>query len=193
MVIARQSPAEEAGGVVPDGGPHNPRALHNPIHNFEPRVAEGIVAMDEAVEEGSGLDRVLGGKVEDGGMGFAARDLEIYGDDKGFHRFSRGLGSAKGSHDAVVRAAEDIIEPRRGAEPVDAGGSQEPVAAGDLLTARKVVFAAKREEIAGWGGPAVGSRVEIDKAEGATIDRLLDPSGGVAGGGDGGGGVAGEV
>lgn len=44
------------------------------------------------------------------------------------------------------------------------------------------------EEIARGGCPSVGSSIEVNVAEGATIDGLIDPLWLVVGGGSGGGG-----
>lgn len=140
MVVAGESTAEEAGGVVTNSSLHDPRALDDPVDDLEPSVAERVVAMDEAVEKRSRWDRVFGSEVEDGGVRFTARNLEIDGDDEGFHGFAFGLGAAEGGHHAIVRAAKDVVETRWRAEPVDTGGFEKPVAGGALLAAREVVW-----------------------------------------------------
>lgn len=170
VVITCERPAEEAGAVIAYGGLDNPRPLDDSIDNFESSVAEGVIAVDEPVEEGGGRDGVVGGKVEDGGVALAAGDLEIDCDDEGFERAAEGVGAAEGGGDAVVRTGEYVVEAGGGAEPVDACGLEEPVAGGGFLAAREVGAAADSEEVAGGRGPAIGSGVEVDVAEGSAVD-----------------------
>ena len=49
VVVTRQRFPQQARAVVPNGLLHDPRSLHDPVHQLEPLVPEPVVAIDEPV------------------------------------------------------------------------------------------------------------------------------------------------
>lgn len=82
MVPTVERLTQQTRRVVPNRRFDDPRALDDPVDDLEPAVAERVVAVDEAVEERTGRDGVVGREVEDRAVVFAPRDLEIDGQDK---------------------------------------------------------------------------------------------------------------
>ncbi|CAI0438594.1 unnamed protein product [Linum tenue] len=170
VVIAGERLPQQARAVIPDRLLHHPGPLHDPIHDLEPLVPVLVVAVDEFVQQAPRGERIWGREVEDRVVRVLPGDLEVHGDDEGFERFPLRLGPAEGLGDAVVGPAHDVLELGGGPDPVHPGGGEEVVAAGGFLFFGKVVFGAEGEEITRWRGPAVGSGLEVDVAEGSAVD-----------------------
>jgi hypothetical protein len=89
--------------------------------------------------------------------------------------------AAEGGGDAVVVAGEHVVEARVGAEPVDAGGAEQPVRGGRRLAALpaaagEVAARAQVEEVPRRRGPAVGATVQVDQPQRAGGHGLLPPA-----------------
>jgi hypothetical protein len=95
--------------------------------------------------------------------------------------------AAERGGDGVVVAGEHVVEARVGAEPVDAGGAEQPVGGRRRLAAPpspagEVAARAQVEEVPGRRGPAVGAPVQVHLPQRAGGHGLFPPAG-VAGGG----------
>ncbi|RDX81310.1 hypothetical protein CR513_38029, partial [Mucuna pruriens] len=113
------------------------------------------------------------------------RDLKVHREDEALQGFAFGLGLPKGLTHAVVGPGQDVVQFRRGLQPVHARRRQEVVAGGGLLAFGEVILRAEKEEIAGRGGPAIGAGVEVDTAERSAVDGVGGPVRGGGGGGHG--------
>jgi hypothetical protein len=83
--------------------------------------------------------------------------------------------------DAVVMAGEHVVEARVRAEPVDAGGAEQPLRGGRRLAALpaaagEVAARAQVEEVPRRRGPAVGAPVQVDRPQRAGGHGLLPPA-----------------
>lgn len=90
--------------------------------------------------------------------------------------------AAEGGGDAVVVAGEHVVEPRVGAEPVDAGGAEEPLRGGRRLGppapsagGGEVAAGAQVEQVPRRRGPAVGATVQVHLPQRAGGHGLLPP------------------
>lgn len=85
------------------------------------------------------------------------------------------MSAAKVGGYAVIRATDDVIEARSGAEPIDASGLEEPLAGRYFLAEVEIASTAEAEQISGRRGPSIGAGVEINVAEGTALDHLPPP------------------
>lgn len=81
--------------MVPNRGFHDPRTFHDPIHDLEALVTEGVVPVDEPVQERSDRDWFVGREVENRAVVLSAGDLEIHGEDEGFEGLAERVGFAE--------------------------------------------------------------------------------------------------
>lgn len=89
-------------------------------------------------------------------------DLEIDGEEEVRRGILPLARAAERGGDGIVVAGEHVVEPGVGAEPVDAGGAEQPLGGGWRLaalpaSAGEVASRAKVEEVPGRRGPAVGT------------------------------------
>jgi len=127
------------------------------------------------------------------GPGGGEVHLEIDGEEEVRGGVLPEAGAAEGGGDAVVVAGEHVVEAGMGAEPVDAGGTEQPVRGGRRLAALpaaavEVAARAQVEEVPRRRGPAVGAAVQVDQPQGAGGHGLLPPA--LLDGAGGGGGLA---
>jgi hypothetical protein len=108
--------------------------------------------------------------------------LEVDGEEEVRGGVLPEAGAAERGGDGVVVAGEHVVEARVGAEPVDAGGAEQPVGARRRLAAPpspagEVAARAQVEEVPGRRGPAVGAPVQVHLPQRAGGHGLFPPAG----------------
>lgn len=129
----------------------------------------------------TGRNRILRREIVNSTVLVLTGKLEIHSENEALKGFASGLGFSESVEHAIIGSGENVVEFSGGFEPVGAGGGKKVVAAGGFLTVGEVVLGTEREDVAGRGGPTVGSGVEVDVAERSTIDGLGNPIGGGGG------------
>jgi hypothetical protein len=108
--------------------------------------------------------------------------LEVDGEEEVRGGVLPEAGAAERGGDGVVVAGEHVVEARVGAEPVDAGGAEQPVGGRRRLAAPpspagEVAARAQVEEVPGRRGPAVGAPVQVHLPQRAGGHGLFPPAG----------------
>nr|GMD26514.1 peroxidase 46-like [Ipomoea batatas] len=177
VIVAIESSAEDAGGVVSDGGFDDPGTFNDPVHDLEPAIPVRVVSVDEPVEQRSRLERrvVARGEVEHGAVVLTPRDLEVHGEHERLPRLPLRLRSPQRVHDTVIGPGQDVVELRAGSEPVHPSRLQKPFPRWHFRLFSKIVRRSQMEKVSRRRRPAVGSVVQIHALQRSSANRLFLP------------------
>ena len=124
VIVTRQRLPQQARAVIPHRFFHNPRPLHDPVHQLEPLVPERVIALDEPPQERTGGNRFVREKVEYRAVVLFPWHLKVHSEDEALTGLALGLGLAEGLAHTVVGPTKDVVELRLRFEPVHSGRRQ---------------------------------------------------------------------